>query len=476
MYDVVIIGAGIEGCFIAHQLSGYQLSTAVFDQESDVANEASMANSAIIHAGEDPEDGTLKAKMNVRGNRMYEQIAKELSFAYQKTSAYIAAVGPEEEQTLLTLKKRAESREIPAELLDGDSARRFEPNLSAGVTKVLELPTTGIIYPWEAAIALAEESSLNGTDFFLSEEVTGVRRIAGGYKVTSSRRTVQTKLVVDAAGAYADRIAAMAGSQMDYSIHPRRGQYYVLDRLAEPLVSRVIYPVPTALGKGVLVLPTVHGNILVGPNSEVLEDPTNNETTAEGLAYVKKQASKTVSNIPFNQVIRTFSGLRPSGSTHDFVICEDPLLTGFIHVSCIESPGIASAPAIGEYVAEELILPKLSPKRREQYVHRIPIPELKKLPVAERNRMIQENPAYGRMICRCEQISEGEILDAIRRPLGAKTIKAVKKRVRPGMGRCQGGFCEPRVTEILARELGIDPAQVKYDSDRSDMFFGHTKS
>lgn len=495
MYDIIVIGAGVIGSFIAHELSRKQCSVLVIDKEADIADGASMANSAIVHAGYDPKPGTLKARLNVRGNRMYPDICRELGETFVRSSAFVVATDEDESRILDTLASQARDRDIEYRDLDGDSARELEPNLTKNVIRVLEFPTTGIIYPWNIAIALMEEAILNGVELKLSEEVTAIDCIgqgvsgesggpdAGGqsagdhiYRVTTSRGLYEASRVINAAGVYADRIYGMAmGGEPDFHIRPRRGEYYVLDEMKIPVVSRVIYPVPGPNGKGVLVVPTIHNNVLIGPNSLPIDDKEANCNTSDALADVRARASKTVDNIPFDKVIRTFAGLRPSGDTGDFVIEESAKLPGFINAACIESPGLASAPAIAEYVIDEILNGAYEDKAAEDFVHRKPPVRMNELSDDEKNRIIREDPDYGDIVCRCCLVSKGEIRDAIRRPAGATTVKGVKKRVGPGLGRCQGGFCEPLVVDILSEELGVDKTEVRYDSEASIMLTGETK-
>ena len=484
LYDVIIIGAGITGSFIAHDLSKRECNVLVIDKAADVADGATMANSAIIHAGYDPAPGTLKAMLNVRGNRMYPEVIKEIGEEYRECSAFVVAVDDGGSKILDDLALRALDRDIEYRDISGDEARRLEPNLSDDVIRALEFPTTGIVYPWNVAIALMEEAVLNGVTLKLNEEVTDIE--AGVFKEdanTSKAETVKTdsfyrvktkraeytgRIVINAAGVYADKIYSMAlGHSADFSITPRRGEYYVLDEMENPVVSRIIYPVPGPSGKGVLVVPTIHNNILVGPNSLPVDDKEAVCTTTEALSRVKAAAAGTVKNIPFDKVIRTFAGLRPSGGDGDFIIEESACLAGFINVACIDSPGLASAPAISEYVIEEVLKDKLKAPYKNDYVHRKPFIRMYMLSDEEKNEMVGKDPAFGEIVCRCTLASKGEILDAIRRPVGATTVKGVKKRVGPGLGRCQGGFCEPHVVEILADELGIDRTEVRYDSEAS---------
>ncbi len=480
--DVIIIGAGIIGSFIAHNLSNKECSILVLEKNADVADGATMANSAIVHSGHDPKPGTLKALLNVRGNRMYKEICEKLGVSYQPVSSYVVATDETEQKTLDVLYAQALEREIPVKRITGEQARKEEPNLADSIIEALELPTTAIVYPWEVAIALMEEAVLNGTELHLEEAVTGISKTdQGNFLVRTGKDVYESRYVVNAAGIYADIIYQMAltgcGMEMipEFSIKPRRGEYYVLDKMKEPLVSRVIYPVPGPSGKGVLVVPTTHGNVLLGPNAENIEDRDAVNTTAEALSYVKQNVCKTVKNIPFDKVIRTFAGLRPGSDVNDFVIEQSAALRGFVNVACIESPGLASAPAIAEYVCDMVMKEEFAFPQKEKYCRRTPVRVLKAMETEEKNRLVKENPDYGRIVCRCEQVSKGEIIDAIRRPVGAKSVKGVKKRVRPGMGRCQGGFCEPAVVEILAEELGISPLDVRLAGSGSVMLMEEMK-
>lgn len=480
--DVTIIGAGIIGSFIAHGLSKRECKVLVLEKNADVADGATMANSAIVHSGHDPKPGTLKALLNVRGNRMYKDICEKLGVSYQPVSSYVVATDETEQKTLDVLYAQAVEREIPVKRITGEEARKEEPNLTERVVEALELPTTAIIYPWEVAIALMEEAVLNGTDLHLEEAVTDISKTTRGtFMVKTQKDAYESRYVVNAAGVYADIVyqKALTGCGIEktpeFTIKPRRGEYYVLDKMKEPLVSRVIYPVPGPAGKGVLVVPTTHGNILLGPNAENIEERDAVNTTAEALAYVKQNVCKTVKNIPFDKVIRTFAGLRPGSDVNDFVIEQSEVLNGFVNVACIESPGLASAPAIAEYVCDTVMKEEFAFPQKAEYCRRTPVRVLKDMEPEEKNRLVKENPDYGQIICRCEQVSKGEIIDAIKRPVGAKSVKGVKKRVRPGMGRCQGGFCEPAVVEILAEELGISPLDVRLAGSGSVMLMEKVK-
>lgn len=470
MYDIIIIGAGITGTMLARDLSAYQLKVALIDKENDIANGTTMANSAIVHTGYDPTEGTLKAKLNVAGARMYEKICRDLGCRYKTVGAYIAACGKEEEEHLKILEENAIRREIPYEYLSGDEARREEKNLSENVTRVLSFPTTAVIYPWEVAIACTETAVGNGVDLFLNEECRAIEKTAEGFIIHGSGHDLETKVIINAAGVFAEEIARMVSDDPGFHITPRRGEYYVLDQDAG-YVSHIIFPVPSkAKGKGVLAVPTVYGNTLIGPNSDFVDDLEDIGTSGEGLSYVRENIGKTMKDIPLYRSIRTFAGLRPTCDRHDFVIEEAKDVPGFINAAGIESPGLASAPGISQYIIEELIARHFDLKENPDAVMSRKAPViLAELSEEERNEMIRRNPLYGRIVCRCEQISEGEIVDCIRGVCGARSVKGVKKRVRPGMGRCQGGFCEPLVLAILARELHVSPTEIVLDSRRSEI-------
>ena len=466
MYDVVIIGAGITGAMLSWKLSAKRLKIAVLEKENDVAEGATLANSAVIHTGYDPEDGTLKAELNVKGARQYEEICRTLHCAYRTVGAFIAACGAEEEAQLDVLAARADARGVPYRFLTREQAVAAEPNLSDGVTKVLDFYTTAVVYPWEVAIACMECAVANGAELHLNAPCTGISRTADGWLVRTPQGDFPARYVVNAAGVHAEQIHAMVGTPRWHAT-PRKGEYYVLDDTAKP-VSRIIFPVPSKeKGKGVLAIPTAYGNTLLGPNSDFLDDPDDNGTTESGLAYVRAQLGKTLKNIPLNRSIRTFAGVRPTTTSPDFIVEEVEGAPHFIDAVSIESPGLASSPAVADRIIGILAQSLDMPENPDAVMTRKAPVIMKLLPAEERSRLIAQNPAYGTMICRCTQVSEGEIVDCIRRPCGARTVKGVKKRVGPGMGRCQGGFCEPRVVQILARELGISPLDVRYDSAES---------
>ena len=457
MYDVLIIGAGVSGSLLAHTLSKLDLSVCLLDKESDVACGASSANSAIIHSGHDPKEGSLKAHYNLLGNRMYKDLCDELQTAYRQVGAFVVATSKEEEGRLEELIANCIRREIPYEVLDGDELRRREKNLSDNVTKGISLPTTGIVTPWEVCIAAVEEFLLNGGEVLLDHEVTAIEKKDGRFLVHCHDEVLETKILVDAAGVYADKIAGMLGVQR-YSITPRKGEYYILDHTKEKLVDTIIYPVPSDKGKGVLAVPTIHENILLGPDSEFVPDK-DSVATDEGLDYVRRDIAKTVKNIPMGNIIHTFAGLRPTPDTHDFVIGEDEEVENFIHVGGIESPGLTASPAIAEDV-KKIIVEKLHPSEKKEYIRRRKPVIMREMSEEEKAELVKKDPDFGKLICRCEKITLGEIKDVIHRPCGAKDVRGVKRRCRPGMGRCQGGFCEVEVLKILSRELNVPMEEI----------------
>lgn len=470
MIDFIIIGAGITGSLIAHNLSKKECEVLVIDKNPDVANGATGANSAIIHSGHDPKEGTLKCKFNLLGNKMYPDLCKELKVAFKQIGALVVATNDEEVKTLDGLINQTKERNIPYEVLDGDSARAIEPNLSDNVVKALSLPTTGIVTPWEVVTAAMEEAIDNGVKLHLNEKVLDINKDNDVFTVKTDKGEYTSRYVIDCAGVYADDIARMIGNN-DYKITARRGEYYILDHKGH-FVDKIIYPVPSEKGKGVLAVPTIHKNVLLGPNAEFIENKNDTETT-KALNDVKRELNKTLKNIPFQYMVHTYAGLRPTGDTHDFVIKEDEKVKNFIHVSCIESPGLASAPAIAKYVCEELINEKLTDKK--EYVRRKPHIVMNELSDEEKDKVIKENPDYGKMVCRCEKITLGEIKDVIHRSCGATSVNGVKKRCRPGMGACQGGFCEPVIVDILAKELGVDHRAIVKNGVGSEIYVGEAK-
>ena len=476
MYDVTIIGAGIIGNFIARELSKYDLKVLLLDKENDVANGTTKANSAIVHAGYDAEPNSLKARFNVEGNRMMEQICKELDVPFKRIGSLVVAFNEEEIETVKGIYEKGLKNGVPnIRIILKDELLEMEPNINPEAVGALYAPTGGIVGPWELAIALAENAVENGVELRLNTEVQNIEKQDNGYKIYTNDGEIDSKYVVNSAGVYADRIHNMV-AEPTFTLTPRRGQYYLLDKSAGTLVNRVIFQSPSKISKGVVVLPTVHGNLLVGPDAEDIDDRDNKYTSDDRLDFVKDRAKKTSDKIPFNMVITSFAGLRASPSTGDFIVEEVEGAKGFIDVAGIESPGLSASPAIGDFVAN--LLKEIdgnfienedfNPIRREM-IH------FMELSQEEKSRLIKEDPRYGRIICRCENITEGEIVDAIHRKVGGTSVDGIKRRTRAGMGRCQGGFCQPRVIEILARELGKGLTEIVKDGPNSNIAIGETK-
>jgi len=476
MYDVAIIGAGVAGAFIGRELSKYQLKILMIDRENDIGNETTAANSAIIHAGYDAKAHLLKGKFNAPGNAMYDQICEELDVPFKRIGSLVIGFNEEDHKTIQKLYENGLKNKVPdMKILTHDEVLAMEPNLNDTVYSALYAPTAGIISPWELAIALAENAIENGLELKLETTVTDIKKEDGKYTIITDKGEFAAKYVINCAGVHTDTINNMVAEPY-FKIRPKKGNYYVLDKGLD-LVHHVIFQCPTEKGKGVLIAPTVHGNYLIGPDSEIVEDKDSVATEARCLEYVKEASLLSSKAIPFNKVIRSFAGLRANSDKNDFIIEEAKGAKGFINVAGFESPGLSSIPAVAHYVVEMLdnIAGGLTPKK-DFNPYRRKVIRFNELSEEEKKELIKENPLYGKVICRCETITEAEIVDCIHRKAGANSVKAVKKRVRPGAGRCQGGFCGPRVVEILARELGIDPVNVPYDSTEAYILTGKTKN
>lgn len=475
MYDVIIIGAGVSGAAAARELSRYQAKICVLDKEEDVCCGTSKANSAIVHAGYDAVPGSLKAKLNVRGNELMGKLAEELDFPFERRGSFVLCLSEDDMPGLQELYDRGVANGVKdMRILSRDEVLRMEPNVTDDVYAALYAPTAGIVCPFGLNIALAENAYENGVEFKFDTEVKEIIKLDEGYELDTSRGTLRTKYVVNAAGVYADRFHNMV-SDRKIHITARRGDYCLLDKEAGDHVGRTIFALPGKLGKGVLVTPTIHGNLLVGPTAVDVEDKEAVNTTAEGLGQLFEKAGMSVKNIPTKQVITSFAGLRAREDGGDFIIGEAEDAKGFIDCAGIESPGIASCPAIGEMVAE-ILRDKMGLLKKDHFVStRRGITNPNELSLEERNALIRENSSYGNIVCRCEMVTEGEIIDAIRRPIGARSLDGVKRRTRAGMGRCQSGFCAPRVMEILARECGVSMFDITKSGGESQLVVGTNK-
>lgn len=462
MYDVMIIGAGVSGCAAARELSRKKLKIGVLEQASDVCEGTSKANSGIAHAGYDAEPGTLKARLNVRGSFLMKRLAEELDFPYKQNGSLVLCFDEKDKDQLEKLRQRGLQNGVEGiEILDKEGVLALEPNVGEQVKAALYAPTGAIICPFGLNIALAENAAVNGVRFYFNTGVKRIRKIEEGYEILTDTECFRTKTVINAAGVFADELHNMVCREEDrFRITPRRGEYLLYDKKVGNLVRHTLFQLPTALGKGILVTPTVHGNLLTGPTAEDIQDKEGTATSAKGLSRVLEKAALSLLEVPESQVITSFAGLRAHGPSGDFMIGEVKGAPGFIDVAGIESPGLTCAPAIGEYVAE-LIQERLQPEEKEAFIaKRKGIPNMAEASQEERHRLILENPAYANVICRCEMVTEGEILEAIHRPLGAVTVDGIKRRTRAGMGRCQAGFCSPKTIEILARELSVNENQI----------------
>ncbi|TVP96002.1 MAG: FAD/NAD(P)-binding oxidoreductase [Acholeplasmatales bacterium] len=478
MYDFIIIGGGVTGALIARTLSRYQVKVCLLEKESDIGNHATLANSAIIHAGFDPEPGTLKARLGVRGNAMYETLHKELHVPLLRTGAYVVARHEDDVAILNALYERALKNGVEgAKLLSGEQARKLEPALHRNSVKVLDLPSTKVTYPWEVALSALENAVSNGVEYRLEAEVVGIVRTDKVYAVTlANGHALKSKAIINAAGAFADKVAGMIETHVPYKITPRRGEYLVLDKSVRGFVERVLYPVPTEKGKGVLVVPQVHGNILLGPTSEFQDSPSAVTNHQADLSMIRQAASTLAEAIPFDKVIRTFAGVRATSSAKDFYIRQSLEHRGFYHVAGIDSPGLTAAPAIAEYVVETLIKQDYDLESNPDFnPYGMQYPHFHEASLAKKRQMIAENPAFGNIVCKCERVTEAEVLMHIHRPCGGHSVKAIKKRARAGSGLCQGGYCEGTVVKLLARELKQPLETIDYYRKDTPILMAETK-
>lgn len=481
MYDVVIIGAGVVGCCIARELSKTERKVVVLEAALDVCEGTSKANSGIVHAGFDAMPGSMKAKLNVRGNQMMDALAKELDIPFRRNGSLVLCLEEAGKDKLQELYQRGMDNGVTdLQILTAKEARDLEPQLSEEVVAALYAPSGGIVCPFELTVAMAENAAVNGVEFKRNHEVTAIEKQEKGYLVlTKQGENFETKLVINAAGVYADIIHNMLPCKEGHEpmqLVARRGEYCLYDKKAGLLTDRTVFQLPGAYGKGILVTPTVHGNQLLGPTAVDIEDKKGVNTTAKGMEQILEKAANSVKSLPpKGQIITSFAGLRAHHESDDFIIKESEGYPGFIDVAGIESPGLTSAPAIAEYVAELLMKSWPAKVRKDFRAERKGIRSLERATVEERNQLIMDNPAYANVICRCETVSEAEILEAIRRPVGAVTLDGIKRRTRASMGRCQGGFCTPKLMKILSEELGIPMEEVCKSNVGSTVIYGDIK-
>ena len=475
MYDVTIVGCGVVGASLAYALSRYDLRVLVLERENDVAMGTTKANSAIVHAGYDPAHGTLMARLNIRGSEMMEELCRDLDVKYKRVGSFVLAFDEEQRAHLEALYRNGLENGVPGmELLTGEEARAMEPTLADNVCAALYAPSAAIVDPWGLCIAQAERAVCNGVTLKLRTAVTGLEAREGSVVVRTTSGDYESRFVVNCAGGWGHEICAMTGER-EWEARPSRGEYYLLDKSSGDLVRRVIFQCPTPSGKGVLLAPTVHGNLIVGPNAHHVADPGAKETTLAGLDEVAAVSRKSVPGVDLRQSIRNFAGVRAETDEPDFIIRPAKAMPRLLHIAGIKSPGLSAAPAIAEYACELLAGMGLALTEKTEWDGKRRQIRFKELPQEEKAALVARDPRYGRVICRCETITEGEILDAIHSPIPPCSVDGIKRRAGAGMGRCQGGFCGPRVVDILARELGCSPLDILQDGDGTFILTEETK-
>jgi glycerol-3-phosphate dehydrogenase len=476
LYDVVIIGAGVTGSFIARELSRYELKVCMVEKEADVAMGTSKANSAIIHGGYDAVPNTLKAILNVRGNKMMKQVATDLNVKFKQIGSLVLAFQKDDIPKLESLMQRGIANGVDTlEILSKEKLNEMEPELSSEAVAALYAPAAGIICPYELTLHAAENAVQNGVELNLRCEVKSIRFENNHFIVSTTTGNLKTRYIVNAAGLYSDHISHMAGDD-SFSIIPRKGEYVLFDKEYGRLVNRVIFQLPTEKGKGVLVTPTVDGNLLIGPNAEEIKDKQDTSTTESGLSEILRVSRMSVPSLANKGIITSFAGLRATPDKGDFIIRASTVNNRLIHAAGIESPGLTAAPAIGEMVARLLKENGLKMAERKSFN---PVLNLLKTSMMmnekKLNQLIKANPQFGNIVCRCEKVTEGDVVASIHRTIGARDVDAVKRRTRAGMGRCQGGFCSPRIVEILSRELNIPIEKITKSGGNSRILAGMTK-
>jgi len=466
MLDVAIIGCGIVGAAAAYELSKYELGLVVLEKENDVAaSGATKANSAIIHAGYDPEPGTLMAKLNVEGTKLAKELFKALDIHHRECGALVLAFSEQEMPVLEHLKQNGITNGVPdLKIVTGAQALEIEPNLNPSVFAALLAPSAMIVNPWEYTLALAETAVKNGAELRRNCEITGIDKIDGVFVIHTSLGEIRARYIINAAGLYSDKIHNMvSSSKQEFTIMPDRGEYYLLDTNEGTRVSHVVFPCPDAHGKGVLVSPTVHGNLIVGPSNSPPSGPDDVANTSEAMAYVMEVSRRSVPSIDFRANIRNFAGNRAKTDHSDFIIAPAQGAEGFINLAGIKSPGLSAAPAIAKMAADLLAESGLKLQPKQTFHNECKRIRFSELSPDEKAALVARDPAYGQIICRCETVTAGEIRDVLSSPIPPVSLDGVKRRCRPGSGRCQGGFCAPRVMEILAKHYDCPPSEIQQD-------------
>lgn len=475
MYDVAVIGGGVIGGLILRRLSSYKLKVCLLEKANDVCAGQSKANSGIVHAGFDAKEGTLKAKFNLLGNKKMPKVCQELGVKYINNGSLVVAFSNDEEKTLFDLKHRGETNGVEGlEMLNAEQLRALEPNISTKALSALYAPTGGIVCPYELTISAIGNAMDNGADLFTDFEVCKIEREENFSIYSSDNRKIESIAVINCAGYGSQAVANLVGD-FSFEIGARRGEYILLDRESGDFVNKTLFFTPTAKGKGILVSPTVDGNVILGPTAEEINE-NDTKTTADGLKTVVEKANEMCKNVPVYNSITSFSGVRAYADKHDFIIEESKNCKNFFNCAGIESPGLTSAPAIAEFVVDNLIGEKFKLNKKEDFNPiRKPDYFFSRLTVEEKNEIIKKDPSYGRIVCRCEQITEGEIIRALTENPKAKDIDGVKRRTRAGMGRCQGGFCQPYVAELIAKINGIALNKVTKKGNGSEILVEKTK-
>lgn len=477
MYDIIIIGCGVIGAAAAREFSKYDLSVAVLEAQNDVAMGASKANSAIIHAGYDPKAGSAMAGLNILGNKLTAELCETLDVPFRRIGSLVLAFDNFELEIVKNLYAKGVSGNIEGiAVWDKATCLAEEPGLSKDVVGALYAPTAGIISPWEFTLALAESAVINGTQLYLNAEVSSIVKTGGVFIIkTKDGRQFEAVNIINAAGTHCDEIASLAGDDT-VKLVPTKGEYYLLDKSEGARVKHIVFQCPTKLGKGTLIAPTVHGNLIVGPNAEKVTQKDDMSTTAEGLAFVMRAAQRAVPAVNFRDNIRNFAGVRANMESDEFIISESAVVKNFFHLAGIKSPGLSSAAAIALEAVElvraagTLMIPK------NHFAEGRKVVRMKKLSEDEKNRLIKKDPRYGRVICRCETVTEGEIVESLHGVIPACSLDGVKRRTTAGMGRCQGGFCSGRIVSLISKELHIPAEDIVQDKCGSMILTGRTKT
>lgn len=475
MYDIIIVGAGVVGSAIARELSRYNADILVLEKSEDICQGTSKANTALIHGGFDAKPGTLKAKLNVLGNQSMDKLSKDLNIPFRRNGAFVLCFDENDLDKLEELKQRGEKNGVEGlEILNKEEIQKLENNITDEAVYALHSPTAGIVCPFTMNFALAENANENGVEFLFNQQVKGFEKNRDYWKVITDDNEFETKVVINAAGLYSDDLHNMV-SDKKYNITAKRGEYFLLDKQVGNLVDKTVFQLPTKEGKGVVVTPTIDGNLLIGPTAEDIEDKAGIETSKKGLNELYEKGGKSLKSVPFNKIITSFSGLRAHEDNDDFIIEEVEDANNFFDCVGIESPGLSSAPAIGNMMAD-MVSKKMKLTKKENFIEkREGLPLTNHMSKDEHIELIKKDKRFGQIVCRCEKITEGEIVAAIHAPLGARTVDGIKRRVRAGAGRCQGGFCGPKVIEILSRELDLDYEDVKKSSADAKIIFRKTK-